>query len=170
MALLKIQIRRLKTFVILFCFLSNQQTQAQQTQSLYLELLGSALGYSVNYDTRFSSLEESGLGMRIGIFYAPDRGDSYICVPLHLNYLFGEGRKQLELGFGLSAFLTDSPITRDQNIFPSGAIMYRWRPSKSGFLLRMGLAPIFIRVDGDSDGIPPPILWLWPGFSFGYKF
>lgn len=79
----------------------------EKTRSLSVELLGAQNVVGVNYDSRFKG--NSGWGYRVGIGYGYGDNSSWIDqkisgvgVPLELNYLLGEKKSKLEVGFGAS--------------------------------------------------------------------
>lgn len=150
-------------FLLSFLFLSH--INAQRGQSIYVELLGGGVIYSVNYDTRFSEGEDK-LGCRIGASFV----ESGVIIPTQINYLFGENKHKFEIGLGITTFLefdSDGSIY----ILGSGTLMYRFQKPDGNFLFRAGLSPTFVPTEDDVlYGDIGKIFWFWPGISFGYKF
>ncbi len=150
-------------FMLVFAFLGSSSAQTGPT--VYVELLGNGILYSVNYDFRFNQ-QVSGLGGRIG-FAA---GDSYIGLPIHANYILGKKAHKLELGGGIFAILNTNDSSENE-IAPSAAIMYRYQKPDGHFVFRAGIAPTFLKVNEDDtfSGLNA-IYKVWPGISFGYRF
>lgn len=98
--------RRIVCSVFALCCCSLVLAQ-EKTRSLSVELLGAQNVVGVNYDSRFKG--NSGWGYRVGIGYGYGDNSSWIDqkisgvgVPLELNYLLGEKKSKLEVGFGAS--------------------------------------------------------------------
>ncbi len=157
----------------LFLFLNSNTTNAQEfqrtrSQSVYLEVMGNGLTYSLNYDTRFGK-SLKGLGGRAGIGYMGIDGYTLTTVPIIVNYLFGRDKHYFEVGAGatLLAASADSnfgPIDskeKGSTFIGTMSFGYRLEPQEGGFLFRAGITPIFDR----SSFFP-----FWPQVSFGYAF
>lgn len=140
-----------------YCFLVNksnaQETYQRRGQTVYLELLGSGVIYSLNYERRFKQQTE-GLGARIGIGYVGD----WLMVPANLNFLLGkEGKSHfLELGLGVTYVNypngeTFGSKTINQQWLPAGTIMYRLHPRYGKFFFKIGLTPIYGYFVEDND-------------------
>lgn len=81
------------------------------TQSIYLELGGAGLPYSLNYDFRFDKDRIDSWGMRVGAGgYAISGGDSFFSAPIQVNKLFGKNGHYFEFGAG-ATFLAFSSET-----------------------------------------------------------
>ncbi|WP_017256730.1 hypothetical protein [Pedobacter arcticus] len=137
---------------------------SKRAQNVYVELGAQGLIMSANYDTRFSN-KRNGIGGRVGIGAIGGDGDSFITVPVSLNYLLGDGKNLFEVGLGA----TYASLSLDNDsFFGNGgstvigtmAFMYRLQPVTSGFSFRGGFTPIFT-----SDGFQP-----YFGISLGYTF
>jgi hypothetical protein len=72
-----------------FAQTSTDSLLHQRAKTVFLEVGGAGLVYSVNYDTRFSK-KRNGWGGRIGISYFNDDSESGVLVPIQINYLFGK--------------------------------------------------------------------------------
>ncbi|MFQ5675784.1 MAG: hypothetical protein ACE5G1_07815 [bacterium] len=143
------------------------QSARTDHNSVYLELLGNGVFFSINYDRMFS---ESLCG-RVGFSYAElddEKGDNVFVtfVPVVANYLVGKGKHKLELGLGaLFIFAardfdeTDTDVDKS-GILGTATVGYRFQPLNGGFVFRVGFTPIFA-----DDGFAP-----WGGLSFGYGF
>jgi len=97
-----------KYAVILVLFLSAQ-IQAQDTvfvqpadNSIYLEVLGQSLYYSLNYDRIFIDQGRERLSYSAGISVLPIDYMEVYTGSASINYLRGKGNHLLELGLGLS--------------------------------------------------------------------
>ncbi len=149
---------------LIFLVALTNDLLAQHSKSLYLELGGNALFYSINYDTRFAH-KQDGIGAKIGVSLYRSEA---IAIPFHLNYIIGKNNHGLELGAGVYAFhrFINGP---DNILFPSGVVAYRYQPLKKHFTFRAGWTPTFAKSSGGHFDFA--ILgWYWPGISFGYKF
>jgi hypothetical protein len=97
-----------KILALLIFFALGFTAQAQETavpyRSLFLELGGSGLAYSFNYDFRFDSTRIDSWGMRVGAGGYGIEGDSFFSVPVLVNKLYGKGPHYFELGIGATLF------------------------------------------------------------------
>jgi len=142
--------------VIIFLFCSKA-LYAQKAHSVYFEALGLGALYSVNYDLRFSSLENSNAGIRIGGEYL----EEIFIFPIQANYLLGKKGKFLELGAGVSLItgVTDFAYgTKGFEVVPTLWMGYRYQRINKGFTWRVGIASL-------TTGLP-----FWGGVSVGKNF
>lgn len=138
-------------------------TSASASQ-LYFEAGGSAVIYSLNFDSRFAK-QENGLGFRIGVGGAGADGSGYFAIPAQLNYLLGENGKYLELGAGATYvnvngddFLFDDASSVAANV----VIGFRSQPfAKKGLTWRIAFTPFI----GAGLGFQP-----YAGASIGFRF
>lgn len=145
-----------------------QDLQRSRSQTVYLEVLGNGLTYSLNYDTRFSN-SIKGLGGRAGIGHMVIDGNRLTTFPFLINYLFGRDKHYFEVGAGATLLTASTssdfgPIgSRESGSAFIGTMSfgYRLEPQNGGFLFRAGITPIFDR----SSFFP-----FWPQVSFGYAF
>lgn len=154
---------------VLSGFASKVFAQKESHGTLYMELFGNGLTYSLNYDMRFSG-KPDGIGGRAGIGYFAIDGISLATVPLMVNYLMGKNGKYFEIGAGATYLAaadrqnsnpTGSPINRGTGWIGSLSFGYRSQPVDGGFLFRAGLTPFF-----DRSSFWP----FWPQVSVGYAF
>jgi hypothetical protein len=159
---------------IAFTSVSNAQSgnsvgtpRAPATQdapnSIYLELLGNGVAWSINYD-RFLTPD---LGFRIGFGYfgigtgpAGQNQDNIIsesltAVPATLNYFIGShdnrgrlGSSKLELGIGIVYIHVTASFFgiggAASTIGGTGTVGYRYQASDGGFVFRIGFTPIYV--------------------------
>ncbi len=152
----------------LICFASmygyaQQQYPADKTKyahhSIFLELAGNALFYSINYDYRFWEhvSVRAGFG-RLKFF------ETSTLVPVMINYLLpiSHHGSYLEVGAGPVFNLSkdyELVSSSDSNIAGTATIGYRWQPVH-GFQFRISFTPAF-----SATAFQP-----WGGISFGHCF
>lgn len=138
--------------------------------AVYLEGLGNAGLYSVNYDRRFTP----SLSLRGGISVvgATDQQTgqevSLLIVPVTLNYLAGGPNHSLEMGVGplfAAGSVDDLETTSDSEISSglagvTSTFGYRYQPARGGFVFRAGLIPFYSANE----------FQLWAGISVGLAF
>ena len=73
---------------------SDQPERTVTSKTVYIELLGSGLVFSANFDGRFSG--NKGLGYRIGMGFVPISGRTTLTFPFGLNALLGHGPSYFE--------------------------------------------------------------------------
>lgn len=143
---------------------------------VYLELLGSGLLYSVNYERMLSD----DLSVRAGFSYwsmslsasnASDRASAkveVVTVPLLFNYFVGGRDHKLELGAGAVAMYASASASSGSSrisgegvgIAGAGVVGYRYSPADGGFVFRAGFTPLV-----GKGGVLP-----WGGVSLGGTF
>ncbi len=155
-------------------------------KSVFFELGGRALLYSLNFDMRTARGRRDGWGLSIGLSSLNGKatgnvsGDvvtvRYIMLPFSLNYLFGMQKSALELGLGATYSFINvkgriGNIAEDYNhdifdkslgyIFGTFNIGYRHTPLRQGIMYRLMFNPVAF---GGTSVVP------WLGLSIGYKF
>jgi hypothetical protein len=139
---------------------SSASQGSPASKSVYLELLGSGVIFSVNFDSRFKG--QNGFGYRVGI--GNGVSPSIFIIPLGVNYLTGKGPGHFEAEFTAS-ILTKSR-SYNHKVYSTPVLMYPhigYRHSKPGksFLWRINAGPLF-----EPSGRLIPYL----GFSLGYTW
>jgi len=125
--------------------------------TFHVELFGSAVAYSLNYDYR----PVRGAALRAGFEAWGGSGGAVFVVPLTASALLGRGKGCFEIGGG-PVFLAGTGDVQDfsTNVLLSTFVAFRLQPPEGGFFMRAGMGPLF----GGGD-------WLiWPVLSFGYSF
>jgi hypothetical protein len=148
---------------------------APPTNAVFLELLGSGLFYSVNYERILGALP---IGLRVGASYftwkisdASGAGNLTLATfPALASYYLGGVHHKLQLGLGATVVYlvasTDSAGIQYGSesalgIAASGVLGYRYVPASHGFTFGAGFTPMF-RL---GKGFLP-----WGGASVGYAF
>lgn len=145
-----------------------QERVPPSPNSVYVELLGNGLLYSINYD-RYMTPHLTG---RAGLFVLAasdsdgDGGGAVIATPLLVNYLFGTGSHHLETGVGVTLAagaiedLEDEVDDSFSGAMGTATLGYRYQRPTGGFVFRAGVTPFF-----GAGGVVP-----WFGISLGYAF
>jgi hypothetical protein len=151
--------------------------QGTDRSSIFLELGGNGLVYSINYEIRFLDQfsGRAGFGFFNVSVYEPDRGvDQAVGValmPLMINTFIGRGTHQLEVGLGPLLSLAGTGVDRvergsayvevdDLSIAGyTSALGYRYQRRGGGLLLRAMLTPFY---SGEAQ--------LWGGVSLGLSY
>ena len=156
-----------KLFLILLGALSCTCLKAQSesadipatSRSIYVELLGSGLAFSANYDSRFSG--SKGFGYRVGIGFIPLKGSTPLTFPLGVNAILGNGPSYLEVE-ATATILTSTKANfngkKASGIFFYPHIGYRYTKPTKSFIGRIVAGPMFF----GSKVIP------YAGLSLGY--
>ncbi len=126
--------------------------------AVYLELGGSAVAYSINYEHRF--VPELGLRAGAGVFpLCVFHCETVVVLPLSIQAIVGEGNHHFEVGGGVTI-----TTLRDKDArFAIPEIGYRYEKPDGGFLFRALFTPLF-RLNDLKDVTP------WAGLSFGYAW
>jgi len=97
-----------KLLALLIFFMLGHLVLAQEKtapyRSVFLELGGSGLAYSFNYDVRFDTTRIDSWGLRVGAGGYAMEGDSFYSLPVLVNKLYGNGPHYFELGLGATFF------------------------------------------------------------------
>jgi len=175
---------KFSVFLILMLGLNGlASAQDIPTRSVYAELWGAGLTYSLNYDFRFDKNDINSWGMRVGAGALASSSSEYserlLTVPVQLNKLLGKDRHFFEFGGGGTLIYFRghglSPgsefINKDYNFFLDFAntptLMgtlnagYRFIPMDNGFTFRANLAPYFNHTG---------FWFFFGGISAGYAF
>ena len=143
------------------------QDDRQAKNSLYLELGGNGLLYSINYERLLGNQ----IGVRVGgtriSFDSFDSDDNVgvTLVNVMTNYFVGAGKHRLELGAGGLALFSSADFdgigsVAEKGLYGTGTVGYRLQPVNGGFLFKLGFTPIFGKGGFSS----------WVGMSLGAAF
>ncbi len=181
----------MKKIVLIFSlfFFSVAAFAQQKRNSVYLEIGGNAVLYSVNYDHIFNISKKLKIAPRVGFMYLPisdivrtDFGD--IRIPIEVNLLWSnkENSKHfLEGGLGISFIqIKTSKTSAQSGITTTGSefgkvttlrLGYRYQKPTGGFMWRAGLL-VPIAQDTFSKSIMGDDIFftIFPGVSLGYTF
>jgi hypothetical protein len=153
--------------LVLLSTIVNAQPDTKTTgnKTLYGEIGGPSGLISANFDTRFTR-KPTGLGLRVGLGFAPAFDGPVMSVPMGLNFLAGKNKHFFEAEGGISFYYlfvngADDPYNTD----PSSEwaqylyVGYRYK-SQDGFTARIGFCPVF----AEGGSVP------WVGLSIGHSF
>ncbi|KEO72441.1 hypothetical protein [Anditalea andensis] len=182
----------MKSFILIIVLFSLNflaaHAQEVATQSVYVELGGAGLPYSINYDFRFDRSKIDSWGLRAGAGGWAIKDGNYsstniLTIPVQVTRLLGKKKHYFEVGGGATFvryrhsytpwgqsgstlettnnwnFILDMGET--PTIIGTLNLGYRRIPTDGGFTFRTNLTPIF-----NHNGFWP----LWVGISFGYAF
>lgn len=139
----------------------TEETSVERAKNtLYLELLGPGLIYSINYERGIADFN-----LRIGLGGASWGGSGYLQVPIGFNYIgLGNDVHHLELGATANITSVFYPGETVMAVTFSPIIGYRRQPVGGGFNFRAGLSPI---IAGAGEGVTAIGFLPWPYVSFG---
>jgi len=159
--------------LIIFCKKSiaqqNSEANSLNKNSTYIEVGGSGLWYSFNYDRIVRRKERTALSARVGFSYFGNLANTNtITFPLSISFLYGKHKNFLELGGGPTTLYSfDENIT---GIGALGIIGFRHQPMESkGLMYRIVFNP-FIGEYSTDKGYWNWVSIPWGGVSFGYVF
>ena len=137
----------------------SDQSQSVTSRSVYVELLGSGLAVSANFDSRFNG--SKGFGYRLGLGVVPLKSSTVLTIPLGVNAILGSGPSYFEAEATATILTTTTGKFNGKSVSPIFIyphVGYRYtKPSKS-FIGRICAGPMFY-----GGGVIP-----YAGLSFGY--
>lgn len=146
-------------FLILFCpFILFGQVQSQN--SMYVEIAGSSVFYSISYERMITPANS----IRVGVSYFEVLRAEIATFPIMINHFFPVYDEFLEVGAGVvltaqgNKFYSVGPCEL-KDVNGTAYIGYRNNPDNSNVLFRFGIATIFNSKFG-----------YRPGLSFGFLF
>ena len=166
--------------------MSSIQAVAQKN-SLYLELLGNGIVYSINYDRSIPLSNKISLAPRIGFEFLPhNNGSKYgnLSIPTEINLLISKNassKNHFETGLGLNfiglktyAGVINGSPAYDNNKFARITTLrvgFRHQQSSGGFMYRAGLLTPLAQDNHSKKWVGDDIFYrLYIGFSLGYAF
>jgi len=171
----------LKVNLTVFLLILTSESQAQKyLNSVYAEILGNGLFYSINYERNILSKEKIFLSPSIGFTSV---GREATGIPVMMLAYFGGSNSTLETGLGYSGFYREQSFSnygvRDSRTFfdhyVTGRLGYRYESPK-GFLFKVAFTPLYrfkstypYNEISAPDG-PDPRFWLSGGIGFGKSF
>jgi hypothetical protein len=137
--------------------------------SIYVEVAGSGLLWSINYDRLLG--ENVALRFGLGYVYLSTLsiGSHLLTLPLVVTGLVGAPEHKFEFGAGAVPFYLSDPVNGSTykvlgrtgfSAMGTVVVGYRYQPEDAGFMFRIGFTPLF----SDKDFLP------WPGLSLGGTF
>jgi len=161
--------------------------------SIYIELGGNALFYSLNYEHVLKTSKKYRLALRAGFGIEPQSRDTYY--PLELNYLRGKKTDFLEIGIGFTPSVADWKEldfggTKEKTFqgITTFRIGYRYISPNQRFVFRLGALLLWRSVFVNSNQeryffyekrnyYDAATIWTgigeniqpWVGVSFGYN-
>ena len=143
------------------------ETPSLARNTFFVELLGNAAIYSLNYERFFTPQ----LGLRVGGSFLRGQnteGDdvSVGFLPVMATYLLGEGNSHFETGLGIGIVTASADIEEvdeefsGSDVYGTATLGYRYQKPTGGVIFRAGFTPVF----AGGNLIP------WAGISVGYAF
>jgi hypothetical protein len=158
---------------------SSGQTVKDSTSisknTVYVELLGNAGIYSINYDRIILEEKRLKISGSIGISYIPPsiRYNHTFIYPAEINFLYGR-KNYLELSIGYSLLLNlykeDIFMVYDIYSYPVLRIGYRFQKPNGGFFFRTGFLLYLVKNGFTIDYSNYSNNKTWIGAGFGYTF
>ena len=152
--------------------------------AFYVEIIGNALLYSLNYERVIFSKRQYNTAVRIGASYFGFLGNHIIC-PVEINEYWKKKNHGIELGIGTTVrysprdeeyvVFSSRTIYNHVEIFATARVGYRFQlktGDKTGIIIRVGIMPLMVVYDNKykkdiGTFIPPfPV----PGLSGGITF
>ena len=168
-------------------------TRSEAKSSIYAELLGNGVLYSLNYEyfikdylpirIGFERVKQTDFGMTFG-----DEKTTIVIggyqtfIPVSISKLYGKGKHKLELGGGIlysRLYLESSLYGKETTIGEAqteevearndfdltGIVGYRYQPPSRGVLFRFAYTPLIANKRSRNENI-----LFWMGLSLGYTF
>ena len=127
--------------------------------SVYVEILGEGMLYSLNYERIVSNNGKFNTSVKIGGNYL---GDNLFFIPMGVSEIIGRKNHHLETGLGLSASFFSESISEGY-LWLTGRLGYRYQKPSGNFLFKAMYTPIIVASNVDGG-------LIWFGISVGYAF
>lgn len=142
--------------------------------AIYLELLGSGLFYSINYDRILWEKSNVAMSARIGASYIPvsEFWDfNTFGFPIECSFLKGR-RNYLEIGSSVLIQQNFYGGTSSKSLIAFGRIGYRYQKKNGGTMFRIALTPFVAIIYDDENRLQEGFLPVlpWVGISIGRSF
>ena len=146
--------------------------------TVFAEIGGNAILYSINYDRLFNISKKFKLSSRIGIHYTNKFPLQYyrtLCIPIEISGLYSiYGSKHfVEIGSGLSYLNSYDRITdhTEDLIILALRLGYRYQKPEGGLFVKIGFVPLYDWLVFNPDPAVPHHTWfLSGGLGIGYTF
>lgn len=146
--------------------------------SVFVEIGGNAIIYSINYDRLIDVSTKFKLSTRIGIHYTNKFPLQYyrtLCIPIEISGLYSiYGSKHfVEIGSGLSYLNSYDRITdhTEDIIILALRLGYRFQKPEGGLFVKIGFVPLYDWLVFNPDPAVPHHTWLLSGgLGIGYTF
>ncbi len=143
--------------------------QFKRSEAVFVEVKGSGINLTLNYDTRFSK-KINGIGGSIGFGYLGDKYENAMNLPIAVNYLVGSKRNFFEMGIAAvwseyniesddQAGFVKTYVTHLQGWAFAVIAGYRYQQAGKIFF-RIDATPVFSKCK----------TYPLAGFSVGYSF
>ena len=134
----------------------------------YLELGGSGLWYSLNYDRVIKKYKRTAFTGRTGLSYFGNLDTNTMTMPLEFSFLLGKKKHFAEIGIGPTFLQAFTEHISAMAVL--GVIGYRFQPMvKRGLMFRATFTP-FIGEISSEKGYWNWVRIPWGGVSIGYIF
>jgi len=147
--------------------------------SNYIELLGNAGLYSLNFDRVVLYRKKFKISGRVGANIWPVGYNLEQAYVVENNYIFFDSPHHFEVGPGLTLQRKYNPVCSDTSQYPKYSwesvwfgmfrLGYRYQKEEEGFFFRFGLTPILYRKYNCATDIPPA-KWFWLGVAIGVSY
>ena len=166
--------------IFLVIFLCSEELFSQELKnggtirkhSLFLEIGGNGVFYSINYDALFLLSTNFGFSVRAGFSIAPPfltGSDWGLTIPAEFNVLLGKTKNFFE--FGVGSTLIRSFAGRNTEFPLVGRLGYRYQKTDGGLFFRIGINGILTK---DYSGVYNDLITKrfipWAGISIGLTF
>lgn len=141
----------------------EDRTANLRRNSLYVEVGGNNLIYSLNFDRIIAVRDRHRLSLRIGAGYIPQ---VYLGLPVEVNTMIGKQDNFIEAGLGLTPVLGDYSGAYSPSLMAVGRIGFRHQRAGGGQLLRVGFNMLAILYSQQPTNYRP--LMPWGGISWGF--
>jgi hypothetical protein len=155
------------------CIISNAQDSVFSRNSIYIEILGNAGVFSLNYERALAgqTYGRFGFGSWSSTFFMGNE-TKITTFPVMVTHFTGQKSSHFEFGGGiLAGSLTEYGWFNDKTTYPIFDLIfllgYRYQALGKGLLFRIGLTP-FISLDNKAKY--PDAAMLSGGAAIGYHF
>lgn len=130
------------------------------SNAIYAELFGNGLLLTLNYEKIIDGKVFARFG---GLCVPANSVPCPLAAPVMVGYLLGMGPNKLELALG-QLWIWNTPM-RGWTVAQTATVAWRYQPSRSGMMWKVGYTPILGAGPGQNESAP-----IWLGIASGYTW
>ena len=146
--------------------------------SIYAEIGGNGVLYSINYERLFKLSKLFNVTSRIGYGYTDNFNFNKLktnSIPFEINGLFSLSKEKhfIEIGSGVTYMYIEDQSTESSNfgtLIYAARLGYRYQKPNGGIMYRIGITPLYDFYSDQQNLVKSNTWFIFGGISIGYNF